>query len=78
MQEVFTDNNDYDLIEASRGISQVEANAIHKRHKQYAKRAANLTSRNSIDCLPAVQYEKILLERRLTEINDYLERIDNV
>lgn len=63
------------ILEAGVGISCVQAKEIHKRHKEYAKRASNLKGSRDKNLKPVMQFEKLLLEQRLTEINDYLQRV---
>lgn len=67
------DNHEYALEMAHRQISMSQAKEIYKRHQDYAKRASNLSSLKSNALVPAMQFEKLLLEQRLIEINEYLD-----
>lgn len=72
-EQIERDDKERAIWLAGQSVSNVQAKEIHKRHKQYAKRAKNLSKGDKhASVIAAMKYERLLLEQRLTEINNYL------
>lgn len=73
-EQVRKDDIEQSIWLAGQSVSNVQAKEIHKRHKQYAKRAKNLNQGDKHDSvIAAMKYERLILEQRLNEINEYLD-----
>lgn len=73
-EQVRKDDIEQSIWLAGQGVSNAQAKEIHKRHKQYAKRAKNLNQGDKhARVIAAMRYERLILEQRLNEINEYLD-----
>lgn len=72
-EQIEIDDKNAAIWLAGQSVSNVQAREIHSRHKQYAKRASNLAVADKAKLKSAMQYERLLLEQRLNEIDEFLD-----
>lgn len=76
-EQIARDEKAQAILQAGNSISAVEAKSVQQRHKLIAKRAKNLQSvGDDKRLLPIMHYEKLLLEKRLDEVNKFLSSVE--
>lgn len=65
------------IINAGQQTSDIEARAVHMRHKVLARKAENLAGSKNAGMKSAIEYERLLIMKRLDEIDEYLAGIDS-